>query len=171
MSKIYLHYEGERGPDHTFIWRKAGGLPFTGRDLGEALSGFVESYGKKHGREAYGQGKGMDASRLRLVADPPDPLGAAAAAAKAVVLDVTSNAAVDRAIVHTGCDIRVEEGPPRDENGKAKEQKSAGGGATSVGGWRRHRLRRRRWQRAWRQRRRDRTWLRGPRSWPSRRRR
>ncbi|CAM9217091.1 unnamed protein product, partial [Ectocarpus sp. 4 AP-2014] len=133
MSKIYLHYEGERGPDHTFIWRKAGGLPFTGGDLGEALSGFIESYGKKHGREAYNQGKGMDASRLRLVADPPDPLGAAAAAAKAVVLDVTSNAAVDRAIVHTGCDIRVEEGPPGGENGKAKEQKSAGGGATSVG--------------------------------------
>ncbi|CAM9751471.1 unnamed protein product, partial [Ectocarpus fasciculatus] len=134
MSKIYLHYEGERGPDHTFIWRKAGGLPFTGGDLGEALSAFVESYGKKHGREAYDQGKGMDASRLRLVADPSDPLGAAAAAAKAVILDIASNAAVDPAVVHTGCDIRVEEGAPADEDSKVEEKKLAGGGAASVGG-------------------------------------
>lgn len=78
-------------------------------------------------------GKGMDPSRLRLVADPPDRFGAAAAAAKAVVLDVTSNAAVDPAIVHTGCDIRVEEAAPGDEGSTAKEQKPAGGGATSVG--------------------------------------
>lgn len=58
MSKIYLHYEGERGPDHTFIWRQAHGLPFTGRGLGDALCGFVESYKRKHGSEAYGGGKG-----------------------------------------------------------------------------------------------------------------
>lgn len=57
MSKIYLHYEGERGPDHTYIWRQAGGLPFTGRSLGDALVGFVESYNRKHGREAYDGGK------------------------------------------------------------------------------------------------------------------
>lgn len=56
MSKIYLHYEGERGPDHTFIWRQSGGLPFTGRSLGDALVGFVESYNRKHGREAYDGG-------------------------------------------------------------------------------------------------------------------
>lgn len=57
MSKIYLHYEGERGPDHTFIWRQAGGLPFTGRSLGDALVGFVESYNRKHGSGAYDGGK------------------------------------------------------------------------------------------------------------------
>lgn len=57
MSKIYLHYEGERGPDHTFIWRQAGGLPFTGRSLGDALVGFIGSYNRKHGCEAYSGGK------------------------------------------------------------------------------------------------------------------
>lgn len=55
MSKIYLHYDGERGPGHTFIWRHRG-LPFTGRSLGQALEGFVESYSKKHGHGAYDEG-------------------------------------------------------------------------------------------------------------------
>lgn len=48
MSKIYLHYDGDLGPDHTFIRRHENGVPFTGRSLGEALVGFVQSYNKKH---------------------------------------------------------------------------------------------------------------------------
>lgn len=64
MSKIYLHYEGERGPDHTFIWRQARGLPFTGRSLGDALLGFVESYTRRHGREAYGGGEWSESRKL-----------------------------------------------------------------------------------------------------------
>lgn len=56
MSKIYLHYDGELGPDHTFIWRQEHGLPFTGRSLGEALVGFVQSYNKKH-TGAYNAGR------------------------------------------------------------------------------------------------------------------
>ncbi len=48
MSKIYLHYDGDLGPDHTFIRRQENGAPFTGRSLGEALVGFVQSYNKKH---------------------------------------------------------------------------------------------------------------------------
>lgn len=60
MSKIYLHYDGERGPGHTFIWRQARGLPSTGRSLGEALEGFIESYYRKHGRGAYDEGIGAE---------------------------------------------------------------------------------------------------------------
>lgn len=67
MSKIYLHYEGERGPDHTFIWRQARSLPFTGRSLGDALGGFVESYIRKHGRGAYNGGKGRGRHKLACV--------------------------------------------------------------------------------------------------------
>eukprot|EP00903_Cladosiphon_okamuranus_P013727 g12780.t1 len=131
MSKIYLHYEGERGPDHTFIWRQAGGLPLTGRSLGDALVGFVESYNRKHGSEAYRGG--IDTSRLRLVANAPNPLGAAAAP-PTIALDLVSNVAVDPAVVHPGCDVRVEERAPGDVGPPLESKSSAGvtaGGAAA----------------------------------------
>lgn len=51
MPKIYLHYEGERGPEHTFVWRHPHSDPssLTGCRLKEALDGFVASYRKRHG--------------------------------------------------------------------------------------------------------------------------
>lgn len=54
MPKIYLNYEGERGPEHTFVWRQSrsdegGPSSLTGRRLKEALDGFVASYRKRYG--------------------------------------------------------------------------------------------------------------------------
>lgn len=58
MPKVYLHYDGERGPDHTFMWK--GGAPgvsrITGLSLAQALAAFVSSYQNKHGLEAYDGG-------------------------------------------------------------------------------------------------------------------
>ena len=56
MPKIYLHYDGELGPDHTFVWQQERGSPFTKRSLSNALSAFVRSYESKHGREAFAGG-------------------------------------------------------------------------------------------------------------------
>lgn len=55
MPKAYLHYEGTRGPAHTFVWT----LPkerVTGVDLDRALSAFAESYNRKHGQGTYDGG-------------------------------------------------------------------------------------------------------------------
>lgn len=56
MPKIYLHYEGDLGPEHTSVWQQGRGVPFTERSLADALSAFVRSYESKHGREAYSGG-------------------------------------------------------------------------------------------------------------------
>lgn len=56
--KLYLHYDGARGPDHTFVWQ-SGGAPaqqITGRSLARAMAGFVDSYNGKHGQGAYDGG-------------------------------------------------------------------------------------------------------------------
>lgn len=75
-------------------------------------------------------GKGLHASQLRLVADAPDPLGVTTAAAvgtPALVLDTTSNIALDPAVVHAGCDIRVEERSSEEDEPKntIKERSTA----------------------------------------------
>ncbi len=69
-------------------------------------------------------GKGMDASQLRLVADAPDPLGAAVPP-HATVLDLAPGAAADPAAVYPGCDIRVEERAPGDEKGALPKSSAA----------------------------------------------
>lgn len=56
MPKIYLHYDGELGPDHTLVWQQGSDTPFTERSLGGALAAFVRSYESKHGKEAYAGG-------------------------------------------------------------------------------------------------------------------
>lgn len=56
MPKIYLHYDGGLGPDHTFVWQQERDSPFTERSLSDALSAFARSYESKHGREAYAGG-------------------------------------------------------------------------------------------------------------------
>lgn len=58
MPKIYLHYDGVRGPHHTLVWQGSGsrGAPTTGLSLEQALSDFIRSYYGKHGREAYDGG-------------------------------------------------------------------------------------------------------------------
>lgn len=57
MPKAYLHYEGKRGPDHTFVWSLPAELEgVTGLDLGRSLLAFAESYNRKHGQTAYGGG-------------------------------------------------------------------------------------------------------------------
>lgn len=57
--KLYLHYDGVRGPDHTFVWQ-SGGAPaqqITGRSLAGAMAGFVDSYNGKYGQGAYDGGR------------------------------------------------------------------------------------------------------------------
>lgn len=80
-------------------------------------------------------GKGMDTSRLRLVADAPNPVGTAAAP-PTIALDLVSSLAVEPAVVHPGCDLRVEERPPGDV-GPALESKASTGaraGGAAAGG-------------------------------------
>lgn len=57
MPKVYLHYEGPRGPSHTFVWNTGRDVALSWGSLDKALPGFVESYVKKHGLDAYGDGE------------------------------------------------------------------------------------------------------------------
>lgn len=52
--KLYLHYDGDEGPSHTFVWQggqRSGAV--TGVNLRRALQGFCSSYQAKHGTAGF----------------------------------------------------------------------------------------------------------------------